>query len=324
MQVLITGVAGYIGAHVANIFLEKGYEVIGIDNFSFGFESFVDPRINLVQGDIQDSSTCNKAFSLLKKASQSGVIHCAGIKFAGESVKKPLDFYVNNTVTTLQILKSMLDFGVPRLVFSSSCSVYGNPKTTNPIIEFSETDPVSPYGRSKKFAEDVIKDVSALGQIKSVALRYFNVAGNGNIAAHDRSPFNLFPNLYRAIQNNSDFEVFGNDYETFDGTAIRDYVDVNALGEAHYRVYHSLLMESSSVYEVYNLGSGRGLSVGQILEIAKENLSSDLKVVYKPRRKGDPSQISANIMKAQKDLKWEHKVDCKEMLMSGWNAWIKK
>ena len=321
MQVIITGVAGYIGAHVANIFLESGYEVVGIDNLSTGFEKFIDSRIQFIKGDIQNEKITKSAFSLLKDKASSGVIHCAGLKFAGESINKPLDFYESNTMSNLQILKSMKEFEVRNLVFSSSCSIYGDIKSNFEVSEVSTLNPISPYGRSKKFAEEIISDFAAASTIKAVALRYFNVAGNGNIIAHDASPFNLFPNLYRAIQNKTDFNIYGNDYSTPDGTCVRDYVDVNLISKAHFDVYSLLNKKPANSFEAYNLGSGIGTSVGEIIEKAKKYLVNDLKITYSKRREGDPSHILASIDKAKIGFGWTHESTCDEMLIAGWNAW---
>ena len=321
MQVVITGVAGYIGAHVANYFLESGYEVIGIDNLSTGYERFIDNRIQFIKGDAQNSQIIDQAFVLLKDKSESAIIHCAGLKYAGESVKKPLDFYENNSQTTLQILKSMEKFGLKNLVFSSSCSVYGEISSNLAVTEDAATIPLSPYGRSKRFAEEMIEDFVKTGKIKAISLRYFNVAGNGKIAAYDASPYNLFPNLYRAIQNENEFKVFGNDYSTYDGTAIRDYVDVRTLSQAHYDVFKLLSSGIENGFEIYNLGSGVGFSVQQIISRTKELIASNLRVAYLPRRAGDPSKILADVSKAKKVLNWKHNASIDEIIKSGWDAW---
>ena len=324
MQILITGVAGYIGAHVANCFLESGYEVIGIDNLSTGNKLFIDPRIKFIQGDAQDYKVTCKAFDLIEDIKNSGVIHCAGYKFAGESVKTPLDFYENNTATTLNILKTMNKFEISKIVFSSSCSVYGDLNSSTSASESTQTNPVSPYGRSKYFAENIIKDFTNTGKIKAASLRYFNVAGNGKILACDTSEFNLFPNIYRAIENSTEFQIYGDDYATPDGTCIRDYVDVNELSQAHYLVYESLSNRSTGNYEVYNIGSGVGYSVNQIVEIAKSKIDPNLKISIVPRRDGDPSKIIADTSKANKSFDWQHKSSCEDMLISGWQAWNRR
>ena len=320
MQVIITGVAGYIGAHVANCFLESGYEVVGIDNLSTGKEEFLDKRMKFVFGNVQDSDTLDRAMSILVNPQNSAVIHCAGLKFAGESVKRPLEFYENNTFATLKLLEAMNRFEIPKLVFSSSCSVYGNINSYNPVNETHQTLPVSPYGKSKYYAEEIIRDFVNLGKLKAVSLRYFNVAGNGLITAYDLSRFNLFPNLYRAIDNKSELCIFGDDYNTFDGTCVRDYVDVVALSKAHVLAV-SKLDNIQENFSIYNLGAGEGFSVKQIFDKAKKSISPELRYVIAPRRKGDPGQIRADVHRAKTELNWENSVSCEQMLISGWEAW---
>lgn len=320
MQVLITGVAGYIGAHVANIFLDAGYTVVGVDNLSTGRVEFLDKRINFVLGDVQDSDILARAMSILVNPQDSAVIHCAGLKFAGESVKRPLEFYENNTFATLKLLETMNRFEIPKLVFSSSCSVYGNISSDNPVNETHQTLPVSPYGKSKYYAEEIIRDFVNLGKLKAVSLRYFNVAGNGPIAAYDLSKFNLFPNLYRAIDNKAELTIFGNDYDTFDGTCVRDYIDVVALSRAHVLAVAKLDYIQDN-FSIYNLGAGEGFSVKQIFDKAKKSISPDLRYLIAPRRKGDPSQIRADIHKAETELNWANSISCEQMLISGWEAW---
>lgn len=320
MQVFITGVAGYIGAHVANCFLESGYEVVGIDNLSTGKKDFIDKRIKFIFGDVQDPDSLDQALSILANPQLSAVIHCAGLKFAGESVKRPLEFYENNTFATLKLLEAMSKFDIRRLVFSSSCSVYGNIDSENLVNEAHQTLPVSPYGKSKYYAEEIIRDFANLGRLKAISLRYFNVAGNGPIGAYDISKFNLFPNLYRAIENKAKLTIFGDDYNTFDGTCVRDYVDVVALSEAHV-LAASKLENSEDNYSIYNIGTAEGFSVKQIFDLAKKSISPELTYLIAPRREGDPSQIRADVNKAKTELSWENTVSCEQMLISGWEAW---
>ena len=322
MQIVITGVAGYIGAHVANYFLTNGAEVIGVDNLSTGEESFIDERINFVKGDVQDLDTLRLAMELLHAPQNSAVIHCAGLKFAGESVKNPLEFYENNTFATSQLLKVMKEFQIPRLVFSSSCSVYGDVKANKAINEADELDPVSPYGKSKYYAEEIIRDHVKHNNLKAIVLRYFNVVGNSDILAFDKSKFNLFPNLYRAIQYKNTFEIYGKDHDTADGTCIRDYVDINPLSKTHFDAF-KLLDNSDSIFSVYNLGSGEGLSVLQIVNKAKELIAPELEYRFMPKREGDPAKIFADTTNAIRDLGWNNGSSLDAMLLSGWKAWEK-
>jgi UDP-glucose 4-epimerase len=214
----------------------------------------------------------------------------------------------------------MHDYGIKSLVFSSSCSVYGNIETLKPAGENSSLNPVSPYGRSKMFAEKIIQDEISASGLKAVALRYFNVAGNADGVGYDISPFNLLPNLYRAISDQADFTVFGGDFKTTDGSCIRDYVDVSLLAKAHITALRKL-MSGESLEFAYNLGSGEGASVYQIVQDAKAEISHELKFVTVSARAGDPAQILADISLAKRDLAWEHPVSIREMVRSGWKAW---
>jgi UDP-glucose 4-epimerase len=242
------------------------------------------------------------------------------LKFAGESVKYPLEYYENNSVAVQVLIKVMAEFSINALVFSSSCSVYGSLKDLKPVSETSELNPVSPYGRSKLFAEKMISDAMSSSKLKAVALRYFNVAGNASEVGFDVSPFNLLPNLYRAISSKSTFTVFGGDYSTPDGSCIRDYVDVSLLAKAHIVALQKLLSGESLEF-AYNLGSGVGASVLEILNAAKSSIDVNLKSAVADARSGDPAQILANVSLAARDLEWDHRVSIQEMVLSGWNAW---
>ncbi len=229
VEIIVTGVAGYIGAHIAAQVLEAGHSVIGVDNLSTGHLEFIDPRINFYQGDVGNSHFLNSVFETIAHPVEAGVIHCAGLKFAGESVRNPMAFYEANSLSVLVLLKSMKLANITKLVFSSSCSVYGQVQISTPVDEKAELRPISPYGRSKMFAELMISDSIREGWLSAVSLRYFNVVGNSNIAAYDTSIFNLFPNLYRAIHSKLELPVFGINHDSRDGSCIRDYVHFSDL-----------------------------------------------------------------------------------------------
>ncbi len=320
MKVILTGAAGYIGSHISSELLSQGFEVVGIDDLSTGKREFLDERVEFHEGKVQDSSFLARIFSTITDPSETGVIHCAGLKFVGESVKYPLHYYENNTAAVQILLSSMRIYGIKSLVFSSSCSVYGSIDSLKPTIENAPLNPVSPYGRSKLFAEKIIQDEVSAGSLKAVALRYFNVAGNTKYVGHDISQFNLLPNLYRAISDQLDFNVFGGDFKTEDGSCIRDYVDVSLLAKAHITALKKL-MSGKSLEFAYNLGSGEGASVYQIVQVAKDEISQELKCVTVGARAGDPSQILADTSLAKRDLAWEHSISIREMVLSGWKAW---
>jgi UDP-glucose 4-epimerase len=319
-EVVVTGAGGYVGSHVCHELLSLGYSVIAIDDLSTGKRDFLDSRVRFHEGKVQDLSFLAKVFASLADPVQSGVIHCAGLKFAGESVKYPLEYYENNSVAVQVLVKVMTEFSINALVFSSSCSVYGSLKDLKPVSETSELNPVSPYGRSKLFAEKIISDSMSSSKLKAVALRYFNVAGNAAGVGFDDSPFNLLPNLYRAISSKSTFTVFGGDYGTPDGSCIRDYVDVSLLAKAHIVALQKLLSGESLEF-AYNLGSGVGASVLEIVNAAKSGIDANLKWSVADARSGDPAQILANVSLAARDLEWNHRVSIQEMVLSGWNAW---
>jgi len=319
-KVVVTGAAGYIGAHICHELLAQGFDVIAIDDLSTGRQEFLKPGIAFFQGKVQDKPFLIDVFSNLKTPESTGVIHCAGFKFAGESVKHPIAYYENNTSAVQVLLEVMAEFSIQSLVFSSSSSVYGSLKKLQAVPESAELNPVSPYGRSKLFAELMIFDAIATSSLKAVALRYFNVAGNSPGIGFDTSPFNLMPNLYRAISTKKEFTVFGGDFNTPDGSCIRDYVDVSVLARAHIIALQKL-MAGGDLNFAYNLGSGSGASVLEIVSTAKRIIDSDLKTVIVEARLGDPAQILADDSLARQDLGWRHQVRLEDMLLSGWMAW---
>ena len=235
-------------------------------------------------------------------------------------MKFPLHYYENNTVAVQVLLSEMRKNEIKSLVFSSSCSVYGSVNSLKPATENISLNPVSPYGRSKLFAERIIQDEVSVNNLKAVALRYFNVAGNANGVGHDISQFNLLPNLYRAISEKNDFMVFGGDFATEDGSCVRDYVDVSLLAKAHITALLKL-MAGSELEFAYNLGSSEGTSVYQIIQIAKEDISEEFTYRTVSARAGDPAQILADTSLAKRDLGWSHPVSIREMVLSGWMAW---
>ena len=320
MEIVVTGAAGYVGSHVCNELLNQGFDVVAIDDLSTGKRDFIEARTHFFQGKIQDEKFLLEVFSQLKNPKRSGVIHCAGLKFAGESVKYPLDYYESNSVAVHVLLKVMEKFSLTALVFSSSCSVYGSLENLKPVSESAELIPVSPYGRSKLFAENLISDAMASSELNAVALRYFNVAGNSPGVGFDVSPFNLLPNLYRSITSKDIFTIFGGEYGTRDGSCIRDYVDVALLAKAHIVTLRKLL-DGESLEFAYNLGSGVGASVLEIVNAARKVIDADLKSVVVEERTGDPAQILADVSLAVRDLEWDHRVSIEEMVLSGWSTW---
>jgi UDP-glucose 4-epimerase len=320
MIAIVTGVAGYIGSHIALELLNSGYRVVGIDDLSTGSQKFIDPRIDFHKVNIADLSSLRKSVLSYKNKGEISVIHAAGIKFAGESVFRPIEFYRTNFSGTINILEIMSEIGAQNLVFSSSCSVYGEITDGLNVDEDSILKPISPYGKSKYFAEIAINDFVSTGKIKAVSLRYFNVAGNGKSLGYDKSMFNLFPNIYRALQQNLPFNVYGNTYDTKDGSCIRDYVDVSILAKAHVATLERL-RDNQNLLPAYNLGSGIGLSVLDVIKAVQETIYPDFRAIIQPARKGDPASILANVSNAESDLNWKHDASIAQILCDGWKAW---
>jgi UDP-glucose 4-epimerase len=321
MNVLVTGAAGYIGGHVTDALVERGHNVVGIDNFSTGRKEFLNEKIQFIEGDILDTESLSRIFSKMQNEAESAVIHLAGIKYAGESFANSLKYYEINCLGTLNLLKAMDRFNIKNIVFSSSCSVYGDVPDGLPVTEERTPQPVSPYGRSKLYAEHFIKDYSQGSGIKYTNLRYFNVAGNSSLNSLDVSPFNLFPKLYKAIEGRRPFEIYGTDYETRDGSCIRDYVHVHQLAVVHVTCVEKM-HSGFSLSPAYNLGSGEGISVLEIVDSVRKNIDQKLEIKISPRRLGDPAQIMANTEKAQTELNWRHYSTVDDIVLSGWNSWV--
>ncbi len=316
----MTGVCGYIGSHVAETLVKKGHSVIGFDNLSTGKAEFIDSEMTFVRGDVRDETSLKTAFSQIKVPSESGVIHCAGVKFPAESFIEPIKYFEVNSVGTLNVIKTMNHFGVPNLVFSSSCSVYGQTEELSSVDEKYTLNPISPYGSSKKIAEElVIQTGLALG-IRTVSLRYFNVAGNSHKKAFDVSPNNLMPNIYRSAMSNKIFEIFGLNYKTRDGSCVRDYIHVQDLANVHVTAVERL-MSKVLLQPSYNIGSNEGFSVLEIVNEFKLKCFNDFDFTVKSQRVGDPAFIVSNSQAAKTDLGWNPIHGLSEIISSGWQAW---
>jgi UDP-glucose 4-epimerase len=308
-KILVTGIAGYIGSTVANMLLEGGHHLIGLDNLSTGFESFIPKEVDFVKGDVTDFEVMDK---LGKEV--DGIIHLAGIKYAGQSYKDPDSFYRINALGTLNAGIAARNSRLGIIVFSSSCSVYGE-LIDSVASEDSATNPVSPYGKSKLMAETILNDFKEIYGLKLVSLRYFNVVGASKHGAHDLSEFNLFPNLCRSIINKTPFKVFGSSLPTRDGTCIRDYVDVNDIASAHVNVFQKLT-ENVSLNRAYNLGYGSGTSVLEIIKLFKDITQKEIEIEFLQARNGDPLSIVSNYNAALNDLEWSPEISISESVES--------
>lgn len=315
MSWLVTGGAGYIGSHVVRAFVSAGIDVVVLDNLSSGHREFVPAGVPFVNASITDDVALRDLFAVHEI---DGVVHLAGYKYAGESVKFPLVTYDQNVTGTAVLLEAMAIAGTGRIVFSSSAAVYGTP-SVDVVTESTETNPQSPYGETKLIGEWLIRDQAVAAGLAYTSLRYFNVVGSGTDEVADTSPHNLFPLIFRALAEGRTPAIFGDDYPTVDGTCVRDYVHVADVAEAHVSAAKAL-MDGKALEPVYNLGSGAGTSVGEIMAAVKSVTGIDFEPDIKPRRAGDPSQIVADGKLAARDLGWEQRHTVESMVATAWSA----
>ncbi|MCR2783461.1 MULTISPECIES: UDP-glucose 4-epimerase GalE [unclassified Microbacterium] len=320
MSWLVTGGAGYIGAHVVRALASAGLDPVVIDDLSSGHASFVPEGVPFVQGTILDRELVT---TTLRDHGVEGVIHVAGYKYAGVSVKRPLHTYEQNVDGTRVVLQAMADAGVDKLVFSSSAAVYGTPDVEL-VVEDLPKRPASPYGESKLIGEWLIRDqavatADADKPLRHTSLRYFNVVGSGDPTVYDTSPHNLFPLVFEALIEGRTPRINGDDYDTPDGTNVRDYVHVADIAAAHV-VAAERLSAGEPLEAAYNLGSRNGLSVRQIMDAMARVTGIDFTPEIAPRRAGDPDRIVATGELAARDLNWENRYSVDEMVRTGWEA----
>jgi UDP-glucose 4-epimerase len=312
---LVTGGAGYIGSHVVRAFRQEGIDCVVIDDLSSGHRGFVPESVPLVVGSLVDRAAVDQA---LGGRNVSGVVHLAGFKYAGVSVSRPLHTYTQNVTGTVTLLEGMVEHGVDKIVFSSSAAVYGTPETEL-VTEASPTRPESPYGESKLIGEWLLRDQAKAATLHHTALRYFNVVGSGTPELRDTSPHNLFPIIFDQLVAGKTPYINGDDYPTPDGTCVRDYVHVADLAVSH--VAAAKVLDAGGELEpVYNLGSGDGLSVRQIMDAAARVTGIDFTPDIKPRRPGDPAIIVAEGRLAARDLDWQMRHTVDDMVRSAWEA----
>jgi UDP-glucose 4-epimerase len=315
MTWLVTGGAGYIGSHVVKALAHAGMSTVVVDDLSSGFRDFVGPEVPFVQGSILDGELLVKA---IEDHGVTGVIHVAGYKYAGVSVQRPLHTYEQNVTGTAVLLAAMAEKNVDRIVFSSSAAVYGTPPTEL-VTEDTPKNPQSPYGESKLVGEWLLRDQGVAAGLRHTSLRYFNVVGSGDPALYDTSPHNLFPLVFAALKEGKTPRINGDDYDTPDGTNVRDYVHVADLATSH--VAAALRLDAGEPLEAaYNLGSGDGSSVGDIMRTVAEVTGIPFEPVIAPRRPGDPARIVAAGDLAARDLDWRMRHDLREMVASAWEA----
>jgi UDP-glucose 4-epimerase len=311
MKVLVTGGAGYIGAHVSELLQENGYSVRIFDDFSNGLDKRVKNFKDIFKGDITDREAVLKSME-----GMDAVIHLAAKKAVGESVSNPLKYYTNNVGGTMNVLAAMSLKKVNKLVFSSSAAVY-SPSEKDAIEESDPTDPLSPYGATKLLSEQLISKVGQAEGFSTISLRYFNVVGSKKVEFGDNSRDNLVPKVFAAFKEGKSPEIYGANYPTKDGTCIRDYIHVQDLAEAHLVALKQL---DNKVDGVYNVGSGTGYSVKEIFDQLEESMAVKLNPTTSARRPGDSPKLIASIKKIEKDLGWRPKATLKEMIDSAWAA----
>jgi len=315
MSWMVTGGAGYIGAHVVRAFQEVGLDVVVVDDLSSGHREFVRPDVTFVEGSIVDTPVVLDA---LQQHDVEGVVHLAGFKYAGVSVTRPLHTYTQNVTGTVSLLAAMEQAGVEQMVFSSSAATFGTPDVAL-VTEETPTTPESPYGESKLIGEWLLRDQARATGLRHTSLRYFNVVGSGSDDLYDTSPHNLFPIVFEMLLDGRTPQINGDDYDTPDGTCVRDYVHVADLAVSHVAAARRLAA-GEEVLPVYNLGSGSGSSVAEIMAAIRTVTGEDFTPTIAPRRPGDPDRIVASGEAAAGDLDWQMRHSLEEMVRSAWQA----
>jgi UDP-glucose 4-epimerase len=312
-KILVVGGAGYIGAHVAYLLQESGYGVRIYDDFSNGLKSRIEGKFSdVVIGDVLDRQALISACEGI-----DAVIHLAAKKAVGESVDNPLKYYENNVGGTLNLLAAMSLKGVKKIVFSSTAAVYA-PSDKLSITEDDLTEPLSPYGQTKLLSEKLISAIATAENLSAISLRYFNVVGALRDEFADNSKDNLVPKVFAALKAGKNPEIYGSDYPTKDGSCIRDYIHISDLAEAHLVALEKVF--STKVDEVYNVGSGSGYSVTEMINQIAESIGKAITPTPSPRRPGDTAQLIASIAKIGRDLGWKPKRSLREMIDSAWQA----
>lgn len=316
MHILVIGGAGYIGSHNVHALVERGDEVVVLDNLATGHREAVHPKARFYQGDLRDAAALDQVFTENKV---DAVMHFAAFSLVGESVVKPLKYFNNNVGGMQSLLEAMDRHKVDRLVFSSTAAVYGEPARV-PILEDDPKEPTNPYGESKLIMERMMRWAGQACGIRSVILRYFNVGGaliDGSIGEDHRPESHLIPLILQVPLGRRDhISIFGNDYPTPDGTCIRDYLHVMDLADAHVRAVDYLAKGVAST--VCNLGNGQGFSVLEMVEAARRVTGHALPAVIEGRRAGDPARLVASSDKAKTVLGWQPRTGIEEIIRSAW------
>jgi len=317
MAILVTGAAGYIGSVVVEDLIKKGEKAVVLDNLSYGHKQAVDENVTFYEGNIGDSELVSL---ILKRHEIEACMHFSAFAFVGESVEKPQIYYENNFVQTLHLLDVLIANDVKKIIFSSTCATYGEPQYV-PIDEAHPQFPTNPYGWSKFMVERTLIDYDAAYGLKYVAPRYFNACGaTEKCGEHHVPETHLIPLILQVAQGIRGFiSIFGDDYPTPDGTAIRDYIHVSDLSQAHILALEYLRSGGDSQF--VNLGNGGGYSVAEVVEVARKVTSKNIESKIAPRRAGDPSRLVADARKAREILGWNPQFpDLESIIESAW-AW---
>ena len=317
MKILVAGGAGYIGSHMVKQLVLAGNDVITLDNLSYGYRDAVKYGA-FIEGDLGDNTVLD---SIFKSGDIDAVMHFAGFIQVGESVIKPSMYYLNNVVNTHTLLDAMLRHKVMNFIFSSTAAIFGEPDYT-PIDEKHHKRPINPYGHSKLMNEQVLDDYDKAYGLRSTCLRYFNAAGadpDGELGERHSPETHLIPLILQAASGRrDDIKVFGDDYETDDGSCVRDYIHINDLCDAHSLALKRMIKNDTSAR--FNLGNGKGFSVKQVIDVVKNVSGKDFKVSIEPRRDGDPAVLVADASLAKKELNWQPKfAELRDIVKTAWD-----
>lgn len=317
MKILVAGGAGYIGSHMVKQLAKAGNDVITLDNLSYGYRDAVKYG-EFIEGDLGDNTVLD---SIFKSVDIDAVMHFAGFIQVGESVAKPSMYYHNNVVNTHTLLDAMLRHDVKNFIFSSTAAIFGEPDYT-PIDEIHNKQPINPYGHSKLMIEQMLDDYDKAYELRATCLRYFNAAGadpDGELGERHNPETHLIPLILQAASARSEeLKVFGDDYPTVDGTCVRDYIHINDLCQAHSLALQRMIEKDQSAR--YNLGNGKGFSVKEVIDVAKEVSGSNFKVTMEPRRAGDPAVLVADATLAKQELNWQPEfADLNDIVKTAWD-----
>jgi len=316
MKILVVGGAGYIGSICVELLLDDSHEVAVFDNLTEGHRRAVDDRAAFIEGDLSDRKEIEAALSSMRP---EAVMHFAANALVGESMRDPSKYFRNNIANGLNLLDAMVATGVQRLIFSSTCAIFGLPERV-PIDETLPPRPINPYGESKLAFEKILRWYDEIHGLKFVSLRYFNTAGaSANFGEDHRVETHLIPNVLKvALGQKPHVEVYGTDYETPDGTCVRDYIHILDLGQAH------ILALDSPKSEFYNLGTGGGSSVREVIDAARKVTGAKIETVERPRRPGDPPRLIAASEKIERELGWQPRFQSLEAILESAWKWHQK